>query len=67
MTADDMRAVWYERQGPAREVLQTGRMARPQPGPPSPTCTAPCAMPRAPGAARSTCWITTGVTAFTEP
>ncbi|MBL8664908.1 MAG: NADPH:quinone reductase [Candidatus Odyssella sp.] len=33
MTADDMRAVWYERQGPAREVLQTGRMARPQPGP----------------------------------
>ncbi len=27
----DMRAAWYERQGPAREVLQVGRMARPVP------------------------------------
>lgn len=33
MAPDDMRAAWYERQGPAHEVLQVGRMARPQPGP----------------------------------
>lgn len=33
MAADDMRAVWYEKQGSAREVLQHGRMARPAPGP----------------------------------
>lgn len=33
MASDDMRAVWYERQGPAREVLQSGRMAKPAPGP----------------------------------
>lgn len=33
MVAEDMRAVWYERQGPARDVLQHGRMARPTPGP----------------------------------
>ncbi len=31
--ANDMRAAWYERQGPAREVIQIGRMARPAPGP----------------------------------
>ena len=30
--ANDMRAAWYERQGPAREVIQIGRMARPTPG-----------------------------------
>jgi NADPH2:quinone reductase len=28
-----MRAVWYERNGPAREVLQVGEMADPEPGP----------------------------------
>jgi NADPH:quinone reductase len=28
-----MRAVWYERCGPAREVLQVGGMPRPSPGP----------------------------------
>jgi len=33
MAAEEMRAVWYEKQGPAREVLQHGRMARPVPGP----------------------------------
>lgn len=27
-----MKAVWYERQGPAREVLQTGELDDPQPG-----------------------------------
>lgn len=27
-----MRAVWYERQGPAREVLQVGELADPEPG-----------------------------------
>lgn len=27
-----MRAVWYERQGPARGVLQVGELARPAPG-----------------------------------
>lgn len=31
--ANDMRAAWYERQGPAREVIQIGGMARPVPGP----------------------------------
>ena len=31
--ANDMRAAWYERQGPAREVIRIGRMARPAPGP----------------------------------
>ena len=31
--ANDMRAAWYERQGPAREVIRIGRMARPEPGP----------------------------------
>jgi len=29
----DMRAAWYERQGPARDVIQVGRMAKPAPGP----------------------------------
>jgi NADPH2:quinone reductase len=28
-----MRAVWYERNGPAREVLQIGEMPDPEPGP----------------------------------
>jgi len=28
-----MRAAWYERQGPARDVLQVGTMADPTPGP----------------------------------
>ena len=28
-----MRAVWYERQGPASEVLQVGDLAAPEPGP----------------------------------
>jgi NADPH:quinone reductase len=28
-----MRAAWYERKGPAREVLQVGQLARPEPGP----------------------------------
>src|SRR3954471_13304124 len=28
-----VRAAWYEHQGPAAEVLQTGEMASPQPGP----------------------------------
>lgn len=28
-----MRAAWYERNGPAREVLQVGEMPDPQPGP----------------------------------
>jgi NADPH2:quinone reductase len=28
-----MRAAWYERQGPAREVLTVGTMADPAPGP----------------------------------
>ena len=28
-----VRAVWYERQGPAAEVLQVGEMADPEPGP----------------------------------
>lgn len=28
-----MRAVWYERQGPAAEVLQVGELPDPQPGP----------------------------------
>jgi len=28
-----MRAIWYERQGPAAEVLQLGEMADPEPGP----------------------------------
>jgi NADPH2:quinone reductase len=28
-----MKAVWYERQGPAREVLQYGEMPTPMPGP----------------------------------
>ena len=28
-----MRAAWYERHGPAREVLQFGEMLTPQPGP----------------------------------
>ncbi len=27
-----MRAAWYERQGPARDVLTVGEMADPQPG-----------------------------------
>lgn len=31
--ANDMRAAWYERQGPARDVIQIGRMARPAPAP----------------------------------
>jgi NADPH:quinone reductase-like Zn-dependent oxidoreductase len=30
---ETMRAVWYERQGPAKAVLQCGEMPRPQPGP----------------------------------
>jgi hypothetical protein len=29
----DMRAAWYETQGPAREVLKVGIMADPTPGP----------------------------------
>src|SRR3954454_19392062 len=28
-----MRAVWYEKQGPAGEVLQVGELPDPQPGP----------------------------------
>ena len=28
-----MLAAWYERQGPASEVLQVGEMAAPEPGP----------------------------------
>src|SRR4051794_29499506 len=28
-----MRAVWYDRQGPAREVLEVGEVAAPEPGP----------------------------------
>src|SRR3954464_12479982 len=28
-----MRAVWYDRQGPARDVLQVGELPDPQPGP----------------------------------
>jgi NADPH2:quinone reductase len=28
-----MRAAWYERKGPAREVLQVGEQPRPEPGP----------------------------------
>lgn len=28
-----MRAAWYERKGPAREVLQVGELERPEPGP----------------------------------
>jgi NADPH:quinone reductase len=28
-----VRAVWYERQGPAAEVLQVGEMKDPEPGP----------------------------------
>jgi NADPH:quinone reductase len=28
-----MRAVWYERQGPATEVLQVGELPDPEPGP----------------------------------
>jgi hypothetical protein len=28
-----MRAVWYERQGTATEVLQVGELPDPQPGP----------------------------------
>jgi NADPH:quinone reductase-like Zn-dependent oxidoreductase len=28
-----MRAAWYEKQGPAREVLRVGVMADPTPGP----------------------------------
>src|SRR4051794_37117236 len=28
-----MQAVWYERNGPARDVLQGGEMAAPEPGP----------------------------------
>ena len=28
-----MRAAWYEKQGPAREVLKIGEMADPTPGP----------------------------------
>ena len=28
-----MRAAWYEKQGPAREVLTIGEMADPTPGP----------------------------------
>src|ERR1700693_4044401 len=28
-----MRAAWYEKQGPAREVLVAGEMADPRPGP----------------------------------
>ena len=28
-----MQATWYERQGPARDVLVVGTMADPQPGP----------------------------------
>src|SRR3954449_6396003 len=28
-----MRAAWYERTGPAEEVIQTGDMPQPQPGP----------------------------------
>jgi NADPH:quinone reductase len=31
--SSDMRAAWYERQGPARDVIQIGRMAKPVPGP----------------------------------
>lgn len=31
--ADEMRAAWYERQGPARDVIEIGRMKRPVPGP----------------------------------
>src|SRR5205814_7921736 len=27
-----MRAAWYERKGPAREVLQVGQLALPEPG-----------------------------------
>src|SRR5262245_31856337 len=33
MSAAEMRAAWYERQGPASEVIQIGRMPRPAPGP----------------------------------
>lgn len=29
---DEMHAVWYERTGPAAEVLQLGRLPRPEPG-----------------------------------
>ena len=28
-----VRAVWYDRQGPAAQVLQTGELPAPQPGP----------------------------------
>jgi NADPH2:quinone reductase len=28
-----MRALWYDRQGPAAEVLQAGELPDPQPGP----------------------------------
>jgi NADPH2:quinone reductase len=28
-----VRAVWYDRQGPAGEVLQVGELPDPQPGP----------------------------------
>jgi len=28
-----MRAVWYDRQGPAKEVLQVGELPDPEPGP----------------------------------
>ncbi|MCW5771599.1 MAG: NADPH:quinone reductase [Rhodospirillaceae bacterium] len=31
--SETMRAAWYERQGPARQVIEVGRMAKPQPGP----------------------------------
>lgn len=30
---DDVKAAWYERQGPAREVLTVGEMPDPRPGP----------------------------------
>ena len=28
-----VRAVWYDRQGPAAQVLQTGELPAPEPGP----------------------------------
>src|SRR5438093_792468 len=33
LKAQHMRAVWYEKQGPAREVLTLGEMPDPIPGP----------------------------------
>ena len=30
-----MRAVWYDRQGPANEVLVTGELPTPEPAPPA--------------------------------